>query len=448
MREFGLRARFKNILKSDIAMVAFLLTAVAAAYSLGGVPSLTLIVLVIAILAVFVSLAKGPDVLIVYSVFALFFTAVAFVAGHVTGLVISLLVTVFLASRGIVNIKLNRNSIATLAAMIAAISLAYVLLPGYYPLLVAGAASIALFGLLVWAGKISPYTLKLVFLRPSEGFQVLRMKVRASWEQATQALERQPSVEAHDERHVTAEGEVTGSTLVETASSASENSQPLTVRPSKESRISSPPPEERTQKKTFDAVIDGSNVAYGGGSEATPTLRNVALVANRLSELGLSWVVIVDASLRHKLPQGELPSECVMTLTGENVSLTERETLARAIWKERVYQAPAWRPADEFILEFARKWNAVLISNDSFQNYWENFPDVLTRRVTFLIIEGEVVFKPDPLEVLKRLRGPSATERANIGSNQQKKYVLISHSGKRSRKQPRRRSDSSAANKT
>jgi hypothetical protein len=118
-----------------------------------------------------------------------------------------------------------------------------------------------------------------------------------------------------------------------------------------------------------------------------------------------------------------------MTLTGENVSLTERETLARAIWKERVYQAPAWRPADEFILDFARKWNAVVISNDSFQNYWENFPDVLTRRVTFLIIEGEVVFKPDPLEVLKRLRGTSVTERANIGSDQQKKYVLISHSG-------------------
>jgi hypothetical protein len=190
MREFGLRARFKNIFKSDIAMVAFLLTAVTAAYSLGGVPSLILIILVIAILAVFVSLAKGPDVLILYSVFALFCTAVAFIAGHVTGLVISLLVTVFLASRDIVNIKMNRNSIATLVTIIAAISLVYVLLPGYYPLLVTGATSIALFGLLVWAGKISPYTPKLVFLRPSEGFQVLRMKVRANWEQATQALER------------------------------------------------------------------------------------------------------------------------------------------------------------------------------------------------------------------------------------------------------------------
>jgi signal transduction histidine kinase len=218
MEQLGTGARLKNFLRSDIAMVAFLLTAVTAAYSLGGVPSLTLIILVIAILAVFVSLAKGPDVLIVYSVFALFFTALAFVAGHVTGLVISLVVTVFLASRGIVNIKLNRNSIATLAAMIAAISLAYVLLPGYYPLLVTGAASIALFGLLVWAGKISPYTLKLVFLRPSEGFQVLRMKVRATWEQATQALEQQPSVEESEVRRLTAEGEGTGHIGEETVS--------------------------------------------------------------------------------------------------------------------------------------------------------------------------------------------------------------------------------------
>jgi len=218
MREFGLRARFKNVLRSDIAMVAFLLTAVTAAYSLGGVPSLILIILVIAILAVFVSLAKGPDVLILYSVFALFFTALAFVAGHVTGLVISLVVTVFLASRGIVNVRLNRNSIATLAAMIAAISLAYALLPNYYPLLIAGAASIALFGLLVWAGKISPYTLKSVFLRPSEGFQVLRMKVRASWEQGIQALEQRPYAEEPEVRRLTAEGEGTARIGEETIS--------------------------------------------------------------------------------------------------------------------------------------------------------------------------------------------------------------------------------------
>jgi signal transduction histidine kinase len=218
MEQLSTGARLRNLLRSDIAMVAFLLIAVAAAYSLGGVPSLILIVLVIAILSVFVSLAKGPDVLILYSVFALFFTAVAFVAGHVTGLVISLVVTVFLASRGIVNIRLNRNSIATLAAMIAAISLAYALLPSYYPLLVTGAASIALFGLLVWAGKISPYTLKLVFLRPNEGFQVLRMKVRATWEQGIQALEQRPYAEEPEARRLTAEGEGTSRIGEETVS--------------------------------------------------------------------------------------------------------------------------------------------------------------------------------------------------------------------------------------
>ena len=218
MGQLGTGTGIKNLLRSDMAMIAFLLTAVGAAYSIGGVLSLTLIVLVIAILAVFVSLAKGLDVLILYTVFALFFTAIAFVAGQLTGLVIALLVTVFLASRGIVNIRLGRRSIATLAAMIAAVSLSYALLPGYYPLMTTGVVSIAFFGLLVWAGRISPYTLKLIFLRPKEGIQVLRMKVRAIWEQATQVIDQQSSVEEHGVGGPTVEGGDVGSLRGETVS--------------------------------------------------------------------------------------------------------------------------------------------------------------------------------------------------------------------------------------
>jgi hypothetical protein len=44
------------------------------------------------------------------------------------------------------------------------------------------------------------------------------MKVRASWEQATQALEQQPSVEEPEVRRLTAEGEGTGRIGEETVS--------------------------------------------------------------------------------------------------------------------------------------------------------------------------------------------------------------------------------------
>jgi hypothetical protein len=210
---------------------------------------------------------------------------------------------------------------------------------------------------------------------------------------------------------------------VETGPLVSGVSRPSTVRPTKALREVAVAQQragvvkESLQKKAFDAIIDGSNVAYYGGTN--PTLRNVALVARRFSELGLSWVVIVDASLKYKLPQAELPSEFVMTLIGENAILTERETLERAIRKrERVHEAPAKRAADEFILEYARKWNAVVISNDKFEEYVKRFPDVLERRVTFMILEGEVAFSPDPLEVLSKLRGTSAVEQVSTGSDQ------------------------------
>ncbi|MEM0374975.1 MAG: hypothetical protein QXO17_06100 [Nitrososphaerota archaeon] len=194
MAEITGGARIKNTLRSDIAMVSFLLTAVGAAYTIGGVLGLVLIVIEVAILAAFVSLAKGPDVLIFYTVFALFFTAISFVAAGVAGLVIALLVTTFLASRGIVNLMLDRKTIATLAAMIAAVSAAYVFLPGYYPIAAIGSTSLVLLGLLMWSGRISPFTLKLILTRPSEGFQVLRMKVRATWERATYV----PVTEPHE----------------------------------------------------------------------------------------------------------------------------------------------------------------------------------------------------------------------------------------------------------
>ncbi|MEM2042172.1 MAG: hypothetical protein QW410_02330 [Nitrososphaerota archaeon] len=191
--------------------------------------------------------------------------------------------------------------------------------------------------------------------------------------------------------------------------------QATTTQEAKVQEATSPPPpsaEPRPAVKTdarlpmegaYDVIIDGSNIAYLG--EEFPSLTRVAAVARRLAEMGLRWIVIVDASLRHKLPAlQKMAADHVEVLTGLRLELPERQALAEALRSKRVYQVPARTDADRFILEYARRWNSVIVSNDTYSEYTVIYPDVKTRRVACMMIGEEVAFEPDPVELLRKLR--------------------------------------------
>lgn len=152
----------------------------------------------------------------------------------------------------------------------------------------------------------------------------------------------------------------------------------------------------------LDAIIDGSNMAHLG--DPVPTLARVAVVVRRLAEMGLRWLVVFDASLKHRLPEGELPAEHVQVLTGVGLPMTEQEALRRMMESRRAYEVPAGTSADRFILRMARRWNAIVVSNDTFSDHLEEFPEAQQRRVTCMLVAGEVFFEPDPVEALRRIR--------------------------------------------
>ena len=123
------------------------------------------------------------------------------------------------------------------------------------------------------------------------------------------------------------------------------------------------------QKKV--AVIDGANVAHieltGKGD---PKVSNLVAVRQTVTEKGFEPIIIVDAALRHRID--------------------DPDHLESLINKQQVRQAPAGTDADYFVIKIADEENAVIISNDQYNDYLEAHPWVAKRRIPLMIVNGNV----------------------------------------------------------
>lgn len=119
------------------------------------------------------------------------------------------------------------------------------------------------------------------------------------------------------------------------------------------------------------AVVDGANVAYLEASQAgQPKVSNLVAVRQELQTQGYDAMIVVDASLRHQIDD---PAQ-----------------LEALIENQSVRQAPAGTDADYFILEIADDQNALVVSNDEFEQYQDQYPWIEERRVPLMIVNGEV----------------------------------------------------------
>jgi hypothetical protein len=90
----------------------------------------------------------------------------------------------------------------------------------------------------------------------------------------------------------------------------------------------------------------------------------------------IEFIVIVDASLRHKI---------------------EDERIYNELMKDGlIKQSPAKTSADKFIIEYAKEKNAIIISNDTFSDWkkedaWVKL-NIDKYRIPFMIIDGVVKF--------------------------------------------------------
>ena len=119
------------------------------------------------------------------------------------------------------------------------------------------------------------------------------------------------------------------------------------------------------------AVIDGANVAYiEKNKNDAPKVANLTEVRSALVKMGYKVIIIVDASLRHQID--------------------DPEKLESLLDEQIIHQAPADTDADYFIIELAEEMNALIVSNDEFDQYREKNPWIEERRVPLMIVNGHV----------------------------------------------------------
>jgi hypothetical protein len=119
-------------------------------------------------------------------------------------------------------------------------------------------------------------------------------------------------------------------------------------------------------------IVDGSNVAHSSEGEKA-LLGNIRVVREKLIEEGYIPVVLADAALRHQID--------------------DEHGFEQLVEAGTIKQAPAGTDADYFILSFARELDANIVSNDRFKDRVDAFPEVKSRVIRFMIVNGEVVFE-------------------------------------------------------
>lgn len=119
-------------------------------------------------------------------------------------------------------------------------------------------------------------------------------------------------------------------------------------------------------------VVDGSNVAYEWRNEQLkPRFRNFELITEELRNKNFNpFLIIVDASLRHKIDSPEKLEEWIET--------------------QIIKQAPSKIDADHLILDIAQKNHAYILSNDNFKDYLEKYPWIDEIRLPFSIVKESV----------------------------------------------------------
>ena len=120
-------------------------------------------------------------------------------------------------------------------------------------------------------------------------------------------------------------------------------------------------------------VVDASNVAHHVKDESgKPQMSNIYAAVKALEESEDEFVIIADASLRHKID--------------------DKEKFKKLLESENVEEVPAGNDADHFILEIATQEKAKILSNDKFRNYNAEFKNIPLMRIPFVISEGRLTF--------------------------------------------------------
>jgi hypothetical protein len=120
-------------------------------------------------------------------------------------------------------------------------------------------------------------------------------------------------------------------------------------------------------------LVDASNVAFTNRDQlgALGSVDNLRHMCEKLVSLGFRPIFIADARLRHEVD--------------------DPATLDQMEQRGEILQAPLGTQADYFLLALAEADHLSIVSNDSFRDRLDEFPQGVRQRVPFMIVDGEVI---------------------------------------------------------
>jgi hypothetical protein len=123
-------------------------------------------------------------------------------------------------------------------------------------------------------------------------------------------------------------------------------------------------------------VVDGSNIAWEELSDSgKPKIENVIMAIETLEQYGFKDITVVaDAALRYQIEDPH------------NLDERVKEGIIKVL--------PAKVDGDSFILRLSRSSGALILTNDLFKEYREEYRFIDQRRIPYSIINGTFYLHP------------------------------------------------------
>jgi hypothetical protein len=131
--------------------------------------------------------------------------------------------------------------------------------------------------------------------------------------------------------------------------------------------------------KREKAVIDGANVAYvEAPRERRPNLKHIFAVVEAVVASGREPIVVIDTTNHSLIP--------------------DASDFEGRLGHIKLISVPPGEDTGRVVLDTAAKQNAAIISNNTYADYFEEFPTIEQRRIPVALVDGTVLLLENRLK--------------------------------------------------
>ena len=121
-----------------------------------------------------------------------------------------------------------------------------------------------------------------------------------------------------------------------------------------------------------NAVVDALNVAYlQAPRERRANLKNISAIAQAVEMSGRDPIIVIDPTIRSLV--------------------ADTDELDRLLSDARLVILPDGKDMGRFVLETAAELNAVIVSNNTYAEYYEDYPWVEQKRIAVAVVNGAIM---------------------------------------------------------